>query len=257
MIAARTKPGGRSAGTSFIECTARSARPSASAFSSSFTNRPLPPAWSSRRSTSSSPRVDIGSSPTARPAWLASRRCLTCCACHRARRLRRVAMTRELPFRNQFLYYRPLPPAHRQALVEAVEHYLPVRLVFAAAGALEAADGGARDQAIAVDAHERVGELALERGQRLLDQVLPRARAQRHVFLLGAQEHDLAHRDERDAVALGHRQVLARRCGGLRQLLAAGRRGLFEGEGKPLGAHRLEQVIERVLLEGFDRVPLV
>ena len=43
-IAASSNPAGRSAGTSFIECTAMSARPSARAFSSSLTNSPLPPA---------------------------------------------------------------------------------------------------------------------------------------------------------------------------------------------------------------------
>src|SRR5687768_10361220 len=188
MIAARANPGGKSAGTSFIECTASCARPSTSAFSSSFTNRPLPPAWSRRRSSSSSPRVDIGSRLTRTPRWTASRRCFTCPACHSASRLRRVAMTRPLLFRDRILDHGPLPPADRQALVEAVEHYLPMGLVLPAAGALEAADRGARHQAIAVDAHEYVGELALERDQRLLDQVLARARAHRHVFLLGPQE---------------------------------------------------------------------
>ena len=93
VIAASMKPGGSSAGTSFIECTARSARPSAIAFSSSLTNRPLPPAWSSRRSMSSSPRVDIGRSSTRSAACALCSRSAMCCACHRASRLRRVAMT--------------------------------------------------------------------------------------------------------------------------------------------------------------------
>ena len=89
---------------------------------------------------------------------------------------------------------RPLPPAHRKLLVHAVEQHQPVRLVLLAGRALEAADRGARHQAVAVDAHEARGELALERDQRLLDQVLALARAHRDVLLLGAQEKDVAHR---------------------------------------------------------------
>ena len=42
-MAAMVNPSGRFIGTSFIECTAKSARPSAKACSSSFTNKPLPP----------------------------------------------------------------------------------------------------------------------------------------------------------------------------------------------------------------------
>ena len=42
-IAAIANPSGKFMGTSFIECTAKSARPSANACSSSFTNKPLPP----------------------------------------------------------------------------------------------------------------------------------------------------------------------------------------------------------------------
>src|SRR5438105_6285713 len=197
-IAPRTKPGGSSAGTSFIECTARSARPSASAFSSSLTNRPLPPASSRRRSRSSSPRVDNGRSSTASPWCCATRRCFTCSACHSASRLRRVAMTMRLFVRDQLPQDGPLPAADRQAFLQPVEHDRPVRLVLGTAGALEAADRGARHQAVAVDAHEGRDELALERHQGLLDQVLAGACAHGDVLLLGAQEHDLAYRDEHD-----------------------------------------------------------
>src|SRR4051812_5222555 len=175
-MAARAKPSGRSAGTSFIECTAMSARPSAIACSSSLTNRPLPPTSSRRRSISSSPRVLSGRSSTAIAAWTAARRDLMCSACHSARRLRRVAMVRcwmlTLLVGDQLAHRRPLPAAHRQALSDAIEDHLPVRFLLAAAGALEAADRGTRDEAVAVDTDERAGELALERDQRLLDQVL-------------------------------------------------------------------------------------
>ena len=88
------KPAGSSIGTSLSECTARCARPSSSATSSSLTNRPLPPTLDSARSRIWSPRVVMPSRSTVQPkrsrssAW-------TCSACHRARRLSRVAMVQE------------------------------------------------------------------------------------------------------------------------------------------------------------------
>ena len=87
---ASSKPAGSSIGTSFSECTAMSARPSSSAVSSSFTNRPLPPTLLSVRSRIWSPRVVMPSSATAWPR--ARSRDWTCSACHRARRDSRVAM---------------------------------------------------------------------------------------------------------------------------------------------------------------------
>ena len=64
---ASAKPAGRSIGTSLSECTAMSARPSSSASSSSFTNRPLPPTLLSERSRIWSPRVVMPSRLTAWP----------------------------------------------------------------------------------------------------------------------------------------------------------------------------------------------
>src|SRR4029077_17821991 len=87
-------------------------------------------------------------------------------------RLRRASF-----LRHQLPQRRPLAPAHRQLFLEAVEHHDPVRLVVAVGAALEAADRGARHQAVAMDANEARSELALERDQRLLDQVLAVARA--------------------------------------------------------------------------------
>ena len=90
---ASAKPSGRSMGTSLRECTARSARPSSSAVSSSFTNRPLPPTLLRDRSRIWSPLVVIPSSVTWWPC--ACSKALTCSACHSARRLSRVAMVME------------------------------------------------------------------------------------------------------------------------------------------------------------------
>src|SRR5205085_4837397 len=97
------------------------------------------------------------------------------------------------PISDELAHRRPLAAAHGQALGDAVEHHLPMGLLVAAAGALETADPGACHEAVAMDAHEglrgfRAAELALERDERLLDQVLALARAHGHVLLLGALE---------------------------------------------------------------------
>jgi hypothetical protein len=76
-------------------------------------------------------------------------------------------------------------------------------------------------------------------------------------FLLGAQVEDVAHRQQHDAVALGERKVFARRRGGLLQLRVFRDRGLLQRAGEALGAHRLEQIVERVQLERLHRVPVV
>ena len=86
-------PAGSSIGTSLSECTAMSARPSSSAVSSSLTNRPLPPTLLSARSRIWSPWVVMPSRATVWPRCSSS--ALTCSACHRARRLSRVAMVME------------------------------------------------------------------------------------------------------------------------------------------------------------------
>ena len=88
---ANSKPAGSSIGTSFRLCTARSARPSASAVSSSLTNSPLPPTLESDRSKIWSPCVVIGNKSTVCPSACSC--ALTCSACQSAKRLSRVAIT--------------------------------------------------------------------------------------------------------------------------------------------------------------------
>src|SRR5690606_2641017 len=72
---------------------ARSARPSSKAVSSSLTNKPLPPTLDSVRSSIWSPRVVISSRFTSHCGYSSRKRARTCSACHRARRLARVAIT--------------------------------------------------------------------------------------------------------------------------------------------------------------------
>jgi len=64
-MAAMTSPAGSSAGMSFSEWTAQSMRPSSSAASISWVNRPLPPISASVRSWIRSPVVVISTSSAA------------------------------------------------------------------------------------------------------------------------------------------------------------------------------------------------
>src|SRR3954470_13175876 len=120
MTQASAKPAGRSMGTSLSECTARSARPSSRATSSSLTNRPLPPTLLSDRSRIWSPRVVIPSSLTAWPRCSSSD--CTCSACQSANRLSRVAMVKELtasPAGNReawSMLASPAPPDRKQPM---------------------------------------------------------------------------------------------------------------------------------------------
>ena len=79
---------------SLSECTARSARPSSNAFSSSLTNRPFPPTFERLRSKISSPLVLSLSKSTCISGYKACNRACTCSACQSARRLARVAIVK-------------------------------------------------------------------------------------------------------------------------------------------------------------------
>ena len=68
-IAAIAKPGAKSAGTSLIECTAISARPSSNASSTSLMNNPLPPTSCKGRSWILSPEVTTCSSSMRKSGW--------------------------------------------------------------------------------------------------------------------------------------------------------------------------------------------
>ena len=81
-------------GTSFIECTAKSASSLRIAVSSSLTNSPLPPILASGESSNWSPRLTMGTRLTCTEGSSCSRRALTYSACHRAKALLRVAIRR-------------------------------------------------------------------------------------------------------------------------------------------------------------------
>ncbi len=117
---------------------------------------------------------------------------------------------------------------------------------------LEAADEVARDEAIAVDAHEARAELLFEPRQRFLEQVLALRRADRDVLELGLQIDDFVDRDEHDARALGDRQEAPRRGRQLGELLdrhGLQSRHLLQCGQQSLHAHRLDQVVDGVDLE--------
>ena len=93
-IAGRNEPGSSSIGTSFSECTAQWTRPLQWFDSSSSLRNLLPPIAASERSSTSSPRVLIGTSSTASPGCAARNRAATCSLCHSASGFLRVAMRR-------------------------------------------------------------------------------------------------------------------------------------------------------------------
>src|SRR5262249_44533167 len=170
--------------------------PRSSASSSSFTNSPLPPTCASGLSRIRSPRVVRPRMLTSHPGCARRSMAETCSDCHIASPLCREAITSRvgdlaLPslMLQQLLQRPPLAPAHRQLLGAAFQYHGPPGLAVLVGPALHATDEGARDQAVAVDAHEDPGELALELRQRILDQVLALARAQGDVLELGLQEH--------------------------------------------------------------------
>src|SRR3546814_1242504 len=65
----------------------------------------------------------------------------------------------------------------------------------------------ARDQAVAVDAHEAFAELLFQRLERFLDQVLAAGVVHHHVLLLGLQVVDVLDRDQAQAAAQARAQV--------------------------------------------------
>src|SRR6266581_8456290 len=267
VIAARQKGSGRRIGTSFAECTAISARPTSSAASSSLTKRPLPPIWASGRSTIWSPRVVIPRMLTSQFGYRRLTSPAMCSDCHIARRLLRDAMTirSEPRFKSSSLAYerldlRPLPAAHRQPFVDALQDHRPPDFAFGLGAALDTAYPSPRHQAIAMDPHEHAGEFLLELRKRLLDQVLAGAGPYRDVFELGSEVNHVRDADESHAPALGNAQEAPR--GRIDALKHAARQpcavcGLLQSGEEPHRANRLGQVVHGVDLERLDRVTIV
>src|SRR5512147_1481304 len=103
-----------------------------------------------------------------------------------------------------------LAARNRKRLREPVQQDFPVRVAVVVDAPLEAADRVARDEAIAMHAHEPVAELLLEARQRLLEQELAVVRADRDVLELGLEVDDLVDRHQDHARALGDRQEAPR-----------------------------------------------
>src|SRR5579862_6315265 len=80
-----------------------------------------------------------------------------------------------------------LPAADRKPLRHAAQHDLPVRIAILGRLALEPFDQRARDETVAMDAHEALAEFLLQLGQRLLEQVLALDRADRQVLEFGLE----------------------------------------------------------------------
>src|SRR5690606_6215175 len=266
--AATRKPSGISAGTSFIECTATSARPSCSATSSSLMNSPLPPISNRARSSWRSPRVVMGTSSTPSTDGSRSSRSATWRACQSASPLFRVAIRilmrrlspavarlspadaapdlREVPPAD----HQPVAAVRRPAVVEP-QHDLDAAVVRAAQGL----DLRYRDQRAAMDAHECVGKFLLQRLQGVVQEVLSAAVPRAHVLLVGEEVIHVVDRDAPQLTARAGRNVIAaRRAGHPGEHGVAEARRLLQRALEPLAADGFQHVADRARVERLDRI---
>ena len=107
---------------------------------------------------------------------------------------------------------------------QPLKHRQPLSFGLAAA-ALEAADARARDEAVAVHAHEAVRIFLLETRERILDEVFALGGAHGHVFQLGLEVDHVVDGDEMDAPALLRRKKRGRALAHLAQRFHARARG--------------------------------
>src|SRR5690242_11941017 len=83
-----------------------------------------------------------------------------------------------------------LAPRYRQRFADAVQQHFPMRVAIVVRAPLEAADEIARDEAVAMHAHEARAEFLLETRQRFLEQILALRCADRVVLELGLEVDD-------------------------------------------------------------------
>src|SRR5207253_2031799 len=98
-----------------------------------------------------------------------------------------------------------LPTAHRDLLLATAQYGKPLPFGLAAA-ALEAADCGARNEAVAMHADEAVRMLLLESRERVLDQVFARGGTHGHILQLGLEVDHVIDGNEMNAPALLRRK---------------------------------------------------
>ncbi len=108
---------------------------------------------------------------------------------------------------------RPLSPTYLQALGNIAQNHLPVRIDAARIGTrgdpLKSSNRRPRNQRIAMNTDETISEFGLDRGKRVLDQVLTLPRPNRNVFQFGLQVNHLLKRNEQDSTPLMHAKLLA------------------------------------------------
>ena len=107
---------------------------------------------------------------------------------------------------------RPLSPTYLQALGNIAQNHLPVRIDAARIGTwrdtLKPGDRRPRHKGVAVNADKTVSEFGLDRGKRVLDQVLPLPRPNRNVFQFRLQVNHLFQRNEQDPAPLMYAKLL-------------------------------------------------
>src|SRR5215470_1719900 len=153
-----------------------------------------------------------------------------------------------------------LTPRDRQGLSDAAQEDLPMRVTFGTDVPLETANRLPRNEAVAMHADEARPELLLQLGKRFLEQVLALGRADGDVLELRLEVDDLFDWNEDDPRALGDRQEAPRGRWQLVQLRTGKRlepRYLLQRGQQSLHPYGLHQVIDRVHLEGRDRMLVI
>src|SRR5260221_12884714 len=105
---------------------------------------------------------------------------------------------------SEFLDDVLLAAADRQSLIQSVQNHGPTRLARLHGFLFEADDVRPGYQAAAMDAHELIGELLLQSGERLFHKMLPLSRAYGHVFELGPEIPDIGYGDQHDLASFLH-----------------------------------------------------
>src|SRR6185312_17563116 len=135
-------------------------------------------------------------------------------------------------------------PADRQRLGAAAQAHEPASV----GGSLDRVEVVRADERIAMDAHEPIAVLLLERPQRVLDQVLPARMPHRRVLLIGNEAVDLLERDQPHPVAMSCGDARERPASRLCQAMQPGTReplGARERGAQLLLAHGLQQISNR------------
>lgn len=158
----------------------------------------------------------------------------------------------------------PLPSADRQTIRQITQQGPAIGLCIVIGGALDTGQGIPRHQHRPMQPDEALRELGFEMGQGIVQQVIALARMRHHVFQIGLQVEDFRHRHKEQPPPLMAGQMgtsaAAHLLADFAKQRRTGRRTLahfLQRRQQTLGAHRFEQVIDGIEVEGLYGVVIV